>query len=239
MSPIFRVIVSLTLASASPPGCTEQGAAQKSVDERSIELSGHHTSGLGKVEFLPFDKKAFSPQIQLQGQIVSGARWRDRNGENLLLLTQTGKIPQRAECGKYELCYYDAEAYAYHYVVRADGATLLWKLTDFQRDCPFDLYAGFILESVTVTDLDSDGEAESTFLYKLSCRSDVSPADLKLIMHEGKDKFAIRGTTKLPGDYGGGEVKVDPALMKAGDPFRKFAVEQWKKFSSEEKFEQF
>ena len=71
-----------------------------------------------------------------------------------------------------------------------------WTLTDFERDCRFDLYAGFLPDGLTITDLDGDGLAESTLLYTLSCRSDVSPARLKLILHEGKAKYAIRGTTR-------------------------------------------
>ena len=241
MQRTIQIILLLILASASLPGCTEQRPAQKNVEDRGIKPSSHMTSEHGnKIELLLFDKKAFNSQTQHRGQIVGGARWRDLNGENLLLLTQTGKIPGRDKCIVNEPCPQDAEVYAYHYIVQAENVTLLWKLTDFQRDCSFDLYAGFILESVTITDLDSDGVAESTFLYKLSCRSDVSPARLKLIMHEGKNKFAIRGTSKLPGDYGGGDMNADPALMmNAGDPFGRFASEQWKKFVSEDKFEQF
>lgn len=219
MQRVFQIITPLVLVGALLAGCT-----------------GHDD----KIELLSFFKiKAWSLSIQYQGQIVGGARWRDRNGENLLVLTQTGRIPGAEKCNTGENCREDAEVYAYHYIVQDDKATLLWKLTDFERGCGFDLYAGFILQSVSITDLDSDGVAESTFLYKLSCRSDVSPAGLKLIMHEGKNKFAIRGTIKLPADYGGGDMNVDAALEKAGNPFKRYALEQWKKFASEDNFEQF
>lgn len=192
-----------------------------------------------KIELLPFKIDATGLRVQYQGKIVGGVRWRDRNGENLLVLTQTGAVPSRAKCGADESCPRDAEVYAYQYIVEAEKTTLLWKLTDFERNCDFDLYAGFILDSVSLTDLDSNGVAENTFLYKLSCRSDVSPARLKLIMHEGKNKFAIRGTIKLPGDYGGGDMEVDSAFEKVGNPFLKHALDQWKIFSAEDNFEQF
>ena len=200
-----------------------------------VKASGNDS----KIELLPFKMEASGLRVQYQGQIVGGARWRDRSGENLLVLTQTGAVPSRNKCGTDESCPRDAEVYAYQYIVEADKTTLLWRLTDFERNCDFDLYAGFIAKSVSITDLDSDGVAESTFLYILSCRSDVSPARLKLIMHEGKNKFAIRGTIKLPADYGGGDMEVDTAFNKAGNPFMKHALEQWKIFASEDNFEQF
>ena len=64
----------------------------------------------------------------------------------------------------------------------------------------------FIKNAAVVTDLDQDGIAETTVQYKLACRSDVSPALMKLVMHEGETKYAHRkikagngsGKTLLP-----------------------------------------
>ena len=91
----------------------------------------------------------------------------------------------------------------------------------------------------SITDLDSDGIAESTFLYKLSCRSDISPARLKLIMHKGAAKYAMRGTTKLPSGYGGGEIAVDPAFDKASTNLRTFCINKWNQYVTEDHFQQF
>jgi hypothetical protein len=181
-----------------------------------------------EIEFLAFDPQALPAGIQTQGKIVMGARWRDRLGENLLLATQTGQKPSRSSCDSEPDPCSDAEVYADHYLVRNTGVELLWKLTDFEQDCPFDLYAGFLPDSLTITDLDADGVAESTLLYKLACRSDVSPA--RLILHEGKTKYAIRGTTRTYG--AGGEKMVDPALAQ-NVPFKQFALEQWNRFVNE------
>lgn len=194
----------------------------------------------GKISILSFDARYLPAEIRYQGKIVRGARWIDSNGENILLLTQTGIFPTKGK--KYEegeLICYDAEVYAYNYVRKDGKVSLLWKITDFERDCPFDLYAGFLKEALFITDLDSNGVAESLFLYELSCRSDVSPARLKLIMHEGATKYAIRGTTKLPERLGGGEMNIDPAFKQATPAFRKFAVEKWNKNVAKDNFEQF
>lgn len=189
------------------------------------------------IELLAFDSQALPAGVPIRGTIVAGTRWRDRLGENWLIATQTGAIPSRGPgCGADADPYYDAEVYADHYRVRPGGVELLWTLTDFERNCPFDLYAGFVPDSLTITDLDGDGIAESTLLYKLACRSDVSPARLKLILHEGKTKYAIRGTTRT---YGvGGEKTVDPTLDRVA-PFQRFARERWNRFVDETEFEQF
>ena len=189
------------------------------------------------IEFLAFNPQALPAGIQTQGKIVAGARWRDRLGENLLVATQTGAKPSRgAGCGADADPCFAAEVYAYHYLVRPGGVERLWTLTDFERDCPFDLSAGFLPAGLTITDLDGDGLAESTLLYTLSCRSDVSPARLKLILHEGKAKYAIRGTTRTYG--AGGEKTVDPALERNA-PFKRFALERWSRFVHETEFQQF
>jgi hypothetical protein len=192
--------------------------------------AGVTANAQGKISILKFDARSLSAEIRYQGKIVDGARWTDSNGENILVLTQTDKFPTKGKKNSEgEDPSFDAEVYAYNYVIKGGKTLLLWKITDFMRDCAFDLYAGFMKETLSITDLDSNGIAESSFLYKLSCRSDVSPDGLKLIMHEGATKYAIRGTTKLPPEYGGGEMNLDPAFKQANDALRNFAVEQWNK----------
>jgi hypothetical protein len=197
------------------------------------------TRGQGKISILSFDVRSLPGEIRYQGKIVTGARWIDSNGENILLLTQTGKFPSKGKCVSDEGRCFDAEVYAYNYIRKDGDVSLLWMITDYERGCSFDLYAGFVKDALFITDLDSNGVAESLFLYKLSCRSDVSPAVLKLIMHEGATKYAIRGATKLPGDSGGGAMNIDPAFKQAKPVLRNFAVEKWNKYVTKDDFEQF
>ena len=193
----------------------------------------------GKISILSFDARSLPGEIRYQGKIVNGARWIDSNGENFLLLTQTGKFPSTGKCVVAGEPCFDAEVYAYDFVKKDNKVSLLWKITDFERNCSFDLYASFLKEALFITDLDSNGVAESLFLYKHSCRSDVSPAVLKLIMHEGVTKYAIRGTTKSAGDSGGGAMNIDPAFKQAKPELRNFAFEKWNKYVTQDDFEQF
>jgi hypothetical protein len=91
---------------------------------------------------------------------------------------------------------------------------------------------------LSITDLDANGVSESSFLYKTSCRSDVSPARLTLVMHEGSQQFVMKGSTSLPGSPGG-EATVDAAFDTAPPAFEPFAQDRWSEFSVEDKFQQF
>lgn len=86
----------------------------------------------------------------------------------------------------------------------------------------------FLDGATEVTDLDADGFGELTFAYSLACRSDMSPARLKLLMLENGEKFILRGTTNVPG-VGGGQYTVD-ASFKAGPPaLLEHAKKVWKR----------
>ena len=173
-----------------------------------------------------------------QGRPVAAKRWTDRLGENTLILTQTGKLRGRSCPPGQDPCS-DAEVYAYHYVRRGAAVSLLWRTIDFERGCEFDLYAGFIPESIAFTDLDGDGVAESSFMYLLTCRSDVSPATLKLIMHEGAQKYAARGSSRPRGAGMGGEMRLDEAFARAPRAFGEFVRAPWRRFRGHDTFQQF
>jgi hypothetical protein len=234
-------IVRIVILAAAVAGCgaasdaepETENAASSAAPARAAAASASApaTAPSARLELLAFDEGILPPGIQVDGAVVAGSRWRDAAGENLLLLTQTGEIGRSSgECTDCR----DAELYAYQFVRNGGGWERLWRVADFERGCEFDLLVGFVPGSLTVTDLDEDGTAESTFLYTLACRSDVSPATRKLIMHEGAAKYAIRGTTDLSAmigpEYGGGERTLDPAFDRAAPPQRAYALRQWDRY---------
>lgn len=106
-----------------------------------------------------------------------------------------------------------------------------WRAKDFVENCEFDATLEVIEGSIRLTDLDADGEPEVSFLYKLGCRSDVSPLTAKFLMYEGTTKYALRGETKErvgENEYAGGDFKADPSFDQAPRPFVEFARAQWK-----------
>lgn len=69
--------------------------------------------------------------------------------------------------------------------------------------------------------------------YRLSCRGDVSPSELKIIMHEGTRKYAIRGEGRLKVGkvlQPGGGVSASDDFKNATVPFTQYARGLWNKY---------
>ena len=110
------------------------------------------------------------------------AGWTDGEGEHRLVLSRSESRG-------------DLDLYGQHFLRGVDGKwTALWQVHDFVHACEVDSTAEFFGD-IEVTDLDTDGIAETSFAYLVSCKGDISPHTLKLLMHEGKTKYAIRLST--------------------------------------------
>ncbi|HEY3250466.1 MAG TPA: hypothetical protein VGK25_05055 [Ignavibacteria bacterium] len=164
-----------------------------------------------------------------EGKIMAMAKWEDKLGANVVFITETSEKYSGDDNRHKEL-------YGYHYITSDDANKLLWKINDFIKDCPVDITIKYIDESLSITDLDNNGIGESSFLYRMSCKGDVSPDAMKLLMHEGETKYAIRGEMKLEvkgeGTYGG-KMEIDPSFDKAPGEFLEFARSQWNKYKDE------
>ncbi len=109
----------------------------------------------------------------------------------------------------------------------------IWKVQDYVNECPLDATLQMV-RPLSLTDYDDNGLREIWMVYKLACRGDVSPADMKIIMYEGKTKHAVRGTMKLPMELQGemtqsyGSHTADENMKKAYPVFREHAEYIWK-----------
>lgn len=171
-------------------------------------------SALAQVTSKPIDGSTFArTRIGTPGTFVTGATVIDNAGEHILVLTQlTG--PSLIEPGNANE---RTHLQAGYYSQSASKWVRGWTITD-GVDCPgLDHTAQFFPKQVTVTDLDKNGMAEVTVAYKLFCGGGVDPATLKIIMRQGDQKFAMRGTTRIvvPGQAPfGGEANFDTSLSK-------------------------
>ena len=141
------------------------------------------------------------------GTLVTALRWRDKGGVHVAAFWR--KLDDRKGEARLRVDVWQGDEQAHGSVVRT--------VKDAISQCEFDLYAEFIDEALSLTDLDGDGQAELTFAYRQTCTSDVSPFALKLIVLEQRAKYAIRGTTSVDiggGERVGGEAQIDPALRK-------------------------
>jgi hypothetical protein len=167
--------------------------------------------------------------IKYNGKLKEAIRWTDKMGDNIVITVETGKYENPKF--KHEAEGSDAELFAFHYVLK-DGWQQVWKIYDFIQDCPVDLEASFVKKTLQVTDLNKDGTAEIWVMYRTVCHGDVSPFNMKIIMYEGVQKFAMRGETRVQvseKEYIGGSYKFDKAFTDAPPSFRDFAVKLWNK----------
>lgn len=169
-------------------------------------LSLSATPGLTPVT--PLDD---SGRYLVDGSALS--QWQIQSGKEryTLVLSTTGSF--RLRDGEER----SARLYATLFADQGDESQQQWLIQDRVDDCPFDLTASFTEPPVFVSDADADGITEIWVGYRLACRSDVSPATLKLIGYEGQQKYALRGTARLNlgESHEGGEFQADPAISKA------------------------
>lgn len=189
---------------------TSEGTNEEGESSGEESQSGV-TDGIGDpqygVDVIPTGFKGY------KGKPVEAASWTDSNGDNLVIITESGSS--------------DRQLYGYHFIMDGNDGEELWMIQDYIKDCEFDIRLDYVPESLSITDLDADGIGESTFLYNMSCKSDVSPDDLKLMMHENDNKYALRGYTYIANVDAGGDYKVDAAFNNAPASFLEYAKEQW------------
>jgi hypothetical protein len=179
------------------------------------------------------DKNTLPKTVEYTGLLITAVRWMDSLGSHIVLTTETGAIPSKTNK---EEDYKEAALYAYHYMIIDDSIKLLWKVYDFVKECPLDIQANYIKNTFAVTDLNKNGNAEVWLMYKTACRSDVSPANMKIVMYEGVKKHIARGTNKVQvaeKSFTGGDYTFDAAFKSAPDAFKQYATQLWKKNSIE------
>lgn len=175
------------------------------------------------------DKTSIPKNIQYSGNIVHAVRWTDSLGDNIVILTATDKMQSKSATDE---GYSDAALYAYHFIASGDSNKLTWRVYDFVKECPVDMFLYFVDKTFAVTDLNKDGKAEIWIMYKVSCQGDVSPIPMKIIMYQDNKKFTVRGTTKVKvsaSEYMGGNYTFDEAYKNAPVKFRQYAEQLWKK----------
>ncbi len=183
-----------------------------------------------EVTLLTFKKNGLPDECKYEGDIIEQAQWTDANGDNILIITQT-KVRNLKEDVR------DQYLYAYNYVKKDTDYKLLWSINDHVESyC--DVEAEYLPNTLEVLDIDRDGIAETAFIYKLDDRCDVSPLDMKLMMHSGDKKLVIRGTTKVHpggGESYGGKKTFDAAFDSSPVILKDFASRKWDEFMKDYK----
>jgi hypothetical protein len=175
-------------------GCNSSSDKIKTEDQPVDSNSSLQSTTTEVISIQPvkLTKEQLPAGIKFKGTLHEAWQWKDRSGDNLLI---TSVVPPYSDKQKNEYGEEggSSELYAFHFVKNDSSYSLLWEISDAEKACPFDLTLGFFKDAVTITDLDKDGTAETTVQYKKACRSDVSPAYMKLVMHEDTTKYSLRG----------------------------------------------
>ncbi len=149
-----------------------------------------------KIELSKIDYEDLPAKIKPSKNFISALKWKDLNGENYLIIYRVGPTVETDIIDTDDEKY--AELHVKQYVFQNKNYTKIWEVIDFVRNCAYDLWIGpASKDAFYVTDLNNNGITETSFIYYLSCRSDASPSIMKLIMREGNQKFALRGTSIL------------------------------------------
>jgi len=181
------------------------------------------------------DSTQFPASIKYEGFIKNAVRWKDKSGDNIVITTETGIY--RNEKLKHEFeDSSDAELYAYHFILSNNEVTQTWRVKDFIADCPVDITASFVKNTFKITDLNKNGIAEVWLMYKTVCHGDVSPSNMKIIMYEGNNKYAMRGENKVQvgsdvndkASFIGGEYTLDANFKNGPKVFKEYAQNLWK-----------
>lgn len=211
--------------------------------EKKEEIQQSEKTELNKIENEDFilnvnkiDSTQFPGAIKYEGFIKNAVRWKDKSGDNIVITTETGYHINKKFKHEFDDSS-DAELFAYHFIISGNEAKQTWKVYDYISDCPVDLLASFVKNTFKITDLNNNGIAETWLMYKKVCHGDVSPSEMKIIMYEGNQKYAMRGENKVQvgidengkKQFLGGEFKFDENFKKAPNVFKDYALNLWNK----------
>jgi hypothetical protein len=186
-------------------------------------------TGAIKVTSSKLDITQIPKSIKFKGGIDTAVTYTDNDGKHIVITSEDDDISEdRRLTGVY--------LYAYCYQLNADKWQLKWQMRDLVNECDFDTAGDYLPGTFAITDLNRDGRAEVWLMYRLACRSDVSPSDMKIIMHEGSKKYAARGGSRVKvnaTDYYGGDYKLDNNFKTGPEQFKQHAQQLWNKNRNE------
>ena len=184
---------------------------------------------ISQVVFTNLTKSNLPKSIKYKGKFIDALQYKDSLGENIIIRSETGIYQTKADIDSGTN---SADLYAYRYILKGDSALLAWRLIDLVKQCELDITANFINSAFFLTDLDKDHIAEVWVVSQTSCRGDVSPNTMKIIMYEGIQKYTVKGLRKIQlsrTETLGGTYTFDANFKKGNAVFRDYAKMLWKK----------
>jgi hypothetical protein len=191
--------------------CKEQNQNNKTKTNTSNEANISSKDSIINLKIEKIDTVFISKNFKYKGKLKEALKWVDKFGKHIIFTcenfyysdfvneTVNIEIDGKEEIIKQETFKQNAEIFCYHYKIEDNKYKLVWKIYDKSLKCPMDAIAFFINKSIEITDLNKNGIPEISTMYSVSCKGDVSPNELNLIMYEGDQKYKIQGTSLI--DY--------------------------------------
>jgi len=179
-----------------------------------------------KIRTSKVNVNALPKEVSYSGYVVYSARWKDKAGEHVFIATETGVTNTTDSSGS---ILKNALFTAKHYLIN-DSTTLTWTESDSVMNCAHTLQAGFVQSQFNITDMDKDGVAEVWMMLKTACHSDVSPANLQLVIREREQRYTMIGTEKTrlsKNDVIGGEFTINNDFREGQELFLNKAKNVW------------
>lgn len=228
--------VSITCAILAACG---QRPAQNSEKQDNSESKTAVAEPKAELEIISFAGRELPSGMKHEGNVLNVIHYSDAMGDNYVFTAGRDFTSKDETLSDYDL--YNSELYVYHYVTGEDGSTKqIWRIFDNSYECMDNTSVEIPDNSFNVTDLDKDGMAETWVLYKKTgCATDCCfPQEMKVIMYEGEQKYAMRGTDKVEQitEYEGGrkvttseggDYKFDAAFHNANAEFQDYAKKMW------------
>jgi len=189
----------------------------------TIDASGNLPPGLSFVEVTGVDPAKVT-KVKTKHAVERVVTWNEGDGRHVAVFATTGKVGRKDDMDFESRVLYVT---TFHVV---DGRyDEVQAIKEVVNPCELDLSAEFIPESITLTNLDDDDEGELTFGYVASCLGGLDPKKMKVLMLEGKQRYALRGVSEIfiAGGAEGGTYR--PDFKTAPKAFLEHAERIWDK----------
>jgi len=185
-------------------------------------------STFAQITVVKLDSAQVPRNAKYAGFLDTAVRYTDKEGVHIVITSENFDDKVDKDSDEFR----SADLYAYDYLIIGKTAKLEWQMHDFVEPCQEDVEAAFLPRTFAITDMNKNGIAEVWLMYKTACSGDVSPRTMKIIMHEGAVKYAVRGSNRVrvnATDYVGGAYKFDEAFNALPEIFKEHARQLWKK----------
>lgn len=214
------VALQAACSKGEPPAPSTSPSVSPLPSPAEVPSSAEDAGAVGPMHVI--SREEIPSSIKVPGKLEGAVRWTDENGDNVAVFSR-GESSSRKGNSTFESAYLSVQ-----HVIVADPPKVLRSIKEKLEKCDADLLLAFRDGALAVTDLDKDGIGEITFAYAVACRTDMTPATLKLLMFEDGAKYILRGTMR--GEEGsGGDFKVDRSFENGPPVFLEHAKASWLK----------